>query len=90
MIEQLKTKLNEIEKDITENKAIRLVIDDKDYVFRLSDLKIGIDKTLKFKINSESETIVPCVYVKTDDDRIFTDEAIIEGQKVLELTPKKV
>ena len=52
-------------------------------------VKIGIDKNLKFKINSESETVLPCVYVKTDDDRIFTDEVILEGEKVVELIEKK-
>lgn len=52
-------------------------------------IKIAVDKTLKFKINSELKKVVPCVYIKTDDDRVFTDEAIIEGKQIVELVEKK-
>ena len=53
-------------------------------------VKIAIDKSLKFKINSELTAITPCVYIKTDDDRYFTDESIYEGEKIVELIEKKV
>lgn len=57
-LEDINLKLNEIEKDITNNKTIRLVIDEKDYVFRLSDLNIGIDKEkIKNEISAHEEQL---------------------------------
>ena len=53
-------------------------------------VKIAIDKNLKFKINNELKEIVPCVYVKTDDNRYFTDEKIIEGKNIVELEEKVI
>ena len=52
-------------------------------------VKIAVSKKLKFKLNNNLEKIVPCVYIITDDDRIFTDESFIEGKTIVELVEKK-
>jgi len=87
---------------LTEDKKVYKVEDNlkevkekEDYKGNAEDLgltnvdSIAIDKNLKFKINDGLETIVPCVYIKTDDGRYFTDEKIIEGKNIVELVEKK-
>ena len=53
-------------------------------------VKIAVDKRLKFKMNSELKKIVPCVYIVTDNNRVFTDETFIEGEKIVELVEKPI
>ena len=53
-------------------------------------VKIAVDKKLKFKINSELKTIIPSVYIKTDDNRVFTDEVFISEEKIVELVEKPI
>lgn len=43
-LEEMVKKLNEIEKDITDKNEVKLIINDKEYTYKLSELKIGIDK----------------------------------------------
>ncbi len=53
-------------------------------------VKIAVDKKLKFKINSELKTIIPSVYIKTDDNRVFTNEVFFPEEKIVELVEKPI
>ena len=74
---------------------IKEVKESADYVGKANDLGLtnitamAIDKNLKFKLGSE-EAVEPCVYMKSDDGRYFTDEKIISNEEVVELVEKEV
>lgn len=69
---------------------IKEVKETTDYVGTPKDLgltnitAIAMDKNLKFKLGSE-EVIEPCVYMKSDDGRYFTDEKMSGTEEVVEL-----
>lgn len=74
--------LNEVKNtEYYNGKAIDLKI--------MNATSIAIDKNLKFKINKDLDNIVPCVYIKTNDNRIFTDEKIIDNENIVELIEKE-
>ena len=52
-------------------------------------VKIAVDKKLKFKLNDKLDQIVPCVYIVSDDGRMFTDEKFKEGASIVELVENK-
>ncbi len=52
-------------------------------------VKIAVDKKLKFKLNDILDQIVPCVYIISDDGRMFTEEKFKEGASIVELVENK-
>ena len=52
-------------------------------------VSIAVDHKLANTLLEDKTKVKPFVYVKTDDDRLFTDEELIEGKDIVELIEEK-
>ena len=52
-------------------------------------VSIAIEHNMKNSLLEDKTKVQPFVYIKTDDNRYFTDEALLEGKEVVELVEQK-